>query len=133
MRRILTALFLTFALPHAALADPAAIRGVIADQIEAFKRDDFAQAFTHASPAIKGMFGTPERFGQMVRNGYPMVWRPREVRFLDLREEGGRMLQRIGVTDEAGGEHVLEYFMIETENGWQINGVTLLRGLGLAA
>ena len=133
MRRILTAVFLTLALSHAAPADPAAIRGVITDQIEAFKRDDFTQAFTHASPSIKGMFGTPERFGQMVRNGYPMVWRPREVRFLDLREEDGRVLQRIVVTDQAGGEHILEYAMIETENGWQINGVTLLRGLGLAA
>jgi hypothetical protein len=69
----------------------------------------------------------------MVRNGYPMVWRSREVRFLDLREEDGRVLQRIAVTDQAGGEHILEYAMIETENGWQINGVTLLRGLGLAA
>jgi len=133
MRRILTAVFLTLALSHAAPADPAAIRGVISDQIEAFKRDDFSHAFTHASPSIKGMFGTPERFGQMVRNGYPMVWRPREVRFLDLREEDGRVLQRIAVTDQAGGEHILEYAMIETENGWQINGVTLLRGLGLAA
>ena len=38
----------------------------------AFKAVDFAQAFTYA-PNIKGMFGTADRFGMMVRNGYPMV------------------------------------------------------------
>ena len=53
-----------------------AIESVISKQIEAFRADDFATAFTFASPNIRSMFGTPDNFGVMVRRGYPMVWRP---------------------------------------------------------
>ena len=41
---------------------------------------------------IQGMFGTPARFGLMVRNGYPMVWRPAEVEFLSVEERGSDYL-----------------------------------------
>lgn len=69
----------------AASGREAAIRGVIGSQLDAFEADDVDRAFGFASNGIRGMFGTPERFGQMVREGYPMVWRPGEVRYLELR------------------------------------------------
>jgi len=124
---------LWFALVPMGQAQDVAIQGVIARQIEAFKADDFATAFGFASPAIKGIFGTPERFGQMVRQGYPMVHRPTEVRFLELREIQGRLWQRVMMTDAAGQAHLLEYQMIETAEGWQINGVQILKGVGVGA
>ena len=40
------------------------IQAVITQQIEAFQVDDFAQAFTYASPNIQGFFGTSERIGR---------------------------------------------------------------------
>ncbi len=103
------------------------IQGVIANQVEAMRADDFASAFTYASPNIKGIFGTPERFGQMVRQGYPMVYRPKDIRFLDLRTVAGLLYQRVLVTDAEGRIHMLDYQMIETPDGWQINGVQLLK------
>ena len=54
---------------------------MISKQIEAFKADDFDTAFSFASPMIQRMFGSASTFGEMVQNGYPMVWRPAEVRF----------------------------------------------------
>ena len=102
------------------------IRNVIESQIDAFLQDDFATAFTFASPMIKRMFQTPENFGSMVRNGYPMVWRPDDVRFLEQREIEGRTFQKVMVTDRAGEIHMLEYEMIRTGEGWQINGVRRL-------
>ena len=60
-------------------ADQAAIRSVIAAQIEAFRRDDSAAAFSFASPTIQRIFGTPDQFMAMVRSGYQPVYRPREV------------------------------------------------------
>ena len=51
-----------------------------------FLQDDFATAFTFASPNIQGIFGTHQNFGQMVRSGYPMVWRPADVQYIELRE-----------------------------------------------
>ncbi len=113
-------------------AGGAAIRSVISRQIEAFKADDFATAFEFASPAIKEIFRSPDRFGAMVREGYPMVWRPRDLRFSDLREEGGRTVQSVLVTDQAGALYVLEYEMVPGPAGWQINSVTVRRSDAVA-
>lgn len=127
MRGILLALVLVAGFGPAARAqDPAAIRDVISDQIAAFRADDFGTAFTFASPMIRNMFGTPDQFGRMVREGYPMVWRPSDVQFGGLEERGGRTLQRVVVTDDRGAVHLLEYEMIPGEGGWRINGVRLL-------
>jgi hypothetical protein len=111
-------------LPAAAQEGP--IREVIQSQIDAFRADDFAQAFTFASPSIKGLFGTPENFGTMVRNGYPMVHRPAEVQMGELREVAGNLWQRVRIVDQAGRAHLLDYMMVETPEGWQINAVQLL-------
>ncbi len=106
-----------------------AIQAIIQGQIDAFLADDLDTAFTFASPGIKGMFRTPERFGEMVRSGYPMVWRPAQVRYLDLRAHppGGKV-QRVMIIDQSGALHLLDYLMIRTDAGWQIAGVQLLRG-----
>jgi hypothetical protein len=104
-----------------------AVENTIQSQIDAFKADDFDLAFTYASPNIRGIFRTPENFGQMVRNGYPMVWRPAEVRYLELRDVAGRLWQRVMITDESGRVHLLDYQMIELEGSWKINGVQLLK------
>ncbi len=109
-----------------AAAQEAPIRDTIQSQIEAFQADDFARAFTFASPTIKGMFGTPENFGAMVRNGYPMVYRPAEIQMMELREVAGDLWQRVRITDQAGAGWYLDYMMVETAEGWQINAVQIL-------
>lgn len=136
MRRIfaLTLLIWGFALPSIAQDGPeAAIQSTITNQITAFQADDFAQAFSFASPTIKGIFGTPQNFGAMVERGYPMVHRPSSVRMLGLREVDGRLWQRVMITDSAGATHLLDYQMIETTEGWQINAVQLLPQSGVGA
>ena len=131
MRFLLACLLLGLAQP--ATAQEAPIQSTITAQLDALKRDDFATAFTYASPNIKGIFGTPENFGKMVREGYPMVHRPSAVKMLDLREVAGGLWQRVLVTDGTGRSHVLDYQMIETADGWQINAVHLLQSPGTGA
>ncbi len=126
MRRGLVAMLFAAALSLPAGAQEGPIREVIQSQIDAFRADDFAQAFTFASPSIKGLFGTPENFGTMVRNGYPMVHRPAEVQMGELREVAGNLWQRVRIVDQAGRAHLLDYMMVETPEGWQINAVQLL-------
>jgi hypothetical protein len=109
--------------PAAAQDAAAEIPQVIQRQFDAFLQSDVEAAFGFASPNIRALFGTPERFGAMVQQGYPMVWRPSDVRFLDLREEGGLLWQRVRIRDEAGAVHFLDYQMVRTPMGWQINGV----------
>ena len=120
---ILTAAFL--ALPALAQEEP--IQKTIQSQLDALSRDDFTTAFTFASPMIKGMFGTPENFGLMVMQGYPMVHNPAAVKMLDLRTVAGNLWQRVMITDVEGRTHLLDYMMVETPDGWQINAVQLLR------
>ena len=129
MRLLLASLFL--ALPAAAQDAP--IRATIEHQLQAFQADDFATAFTFASPNIKAIFGTPENFGRMVTEGYPMVHRPAAVKMLELREVAGGLWQRVMITDQMGRTHLLDYQMIEAENGWQINAVHLLKAEGVGA
>jgi hypothetical protein len=126
MRNGLLAALLAAALVLPAQAQEAPIRETIQKQLDAFLADDFARAFTFASPNIKSLFGTPENFGAMVRNGYPMVYRPAEVEMGELREIAGNLWQRVRIVDQAGAAWLLDYMMIETPEGWQINAVQLL-------
>ena len=131
MKFIITAIFLSFA--AAANAQDAEIQGVIDQQFEAFKADDVDEAFSFASPNIQRLFRTPEMFGMMVQRGYPMVWRPGDVRDLALEERDGQLVQRVLITDARGAVHALEYTMIEGADGWRIDGVVLLPAPDVAA
>lgn len=123
MRTLLIACLLALGLAAPAMAQNADIEATIGAQMEAFRTGDVDRAFTYASPTIRDLFQTPENFGAMVRNGYPMVWRPSEVQYLDLREIDGALWQAVQVTDTQGRVHYLGYQMIQTENGWKINAV----------
>ncbi|MDP3196042.1 DUF4864 domain-containing protein [Tabrizicola sp.] len=126
MRNGLYAALIAAVMAWPATAQEAPIQDTIQSQIEAFQADDFARAFTFASPTIKGMFGTPENFGAMVKNGYPMVYRPAEVQMMDLRDVAGNLWQRVRITDQAGAGWLLDYMMVQTAEGWQINAVQIL-------
>jgi len=136
MRGLLLALVVmtlgAFATPSQA-QEKTEIEATIQTQMDAFRADDFEGAFAVASPFIQGMFGDANRFGMMVQRGYPMVWRNQTVRYLELRDVAGRLWQKVMVQDASGGLHILDYEMIQTENGWQINGVQLLPSPGIGA
>ncbi len=133
MRYLITALILCFGLITPASAQDTEIQATIDAQIEAFQADDFAQAFTYASPTIQQLFRTPENFGVMVRRGYPMVWRPAELRYLELVEIEGRLWQKVMITDAAGAVHILGYDMVKMDSGWKINGVQRFEPIGQSA
>ncbi len=126
MRRLFLILSLCLGMVSVAHAQETEIEANIGAQINAFKADDFVTAFTYASPNIQKLFRTPENFGAMVRNGYPMVWRPSEVRFLELREVAGLLWQKVMIVDGSGHVHLLDYQMIRQGSDWKINGVQLL-------
>ncbi len=138
MRAFVIGVFIWISMAFGALAQTVlppekGIEDTIQSQVDAFLVDDFAEAFTFASPMIQRLFGSPERFGAMVRQGYPMVWRPSEVEFLELREVAGSLWQRVMMRDASGKAHYLDYQMIDGEEGWRINGVQLVRAPGVAA
>ncbi|MDR6265961.1 DUF4864 domain-containing protein [Roseobacter sp. N2S] len=109
------------------------IKSVISSQIQSFMKDDFATAFTFAAPNIKEIFQTSDRFGQMVRQSYPMVHHPAEVVFQGLREEAGTMQQNVLIRDLQGQYFVARYSMIQVNGDWQISGVSIEQSPGVGA
>lgn len=112
--------------PDAPQVSEAGIESVISEQLDAFNGRDLDSAFSHASPMIKGLFGTPGNFGAMVRQGYPMVWDNSAARFVATRQAQGRVFQQVMIQDATGTLHMLEYAMLQTDAGWKIDGVSLL-------
>ena len=133
MIRLILAMLLAVSFASAPKAQTADVQDVISAQIEAFRADDFEKAFTYASPTIRGIFGTSERFGVMVRQGFPMVWRPGAIRFLEFRPNAGGTDQLVLIRDAEGVFHTLKYEMIETPEGWKINGVQFVGAPELGA
>ncbi|WP_439136648.1 DUF4864 domain-containing protein [Roseicyclus sp.] len=130
LRMVLAGIFASFfsLMAHAqeALDPNPEIEAVIGGQFDAFLAEDVATAWQFASPNIQRIFRDSQNFGRMVQQGYPMVWAPAQVDFIDLQSFGGILVQRVQVIDRAGNAHYLGYQMIQTENGWKINGVQIL-------
>jgi hypothetical protein len=109
--------------------DREAIRGVIEAQLNAFQHDDGARAFGYATPAIQRKFGDAATFMQMVKSGYPAVYRPRSVAFdrlVDTEFGPDQILQVIGPD---GAAYTAHYMMQKQPDGsWMINGCYLTRG-----
>ena len=115
-----------------AQADPEtakAFRTIISSQIDAFQRDAGSEAFAHASPTIKQMFGSPDNFMKMVRQGYPQVYRPKTFEFGQITKEmNGRPTQRVHIIDQSGQSWTALYaFELQPDGTWRIAGVVMLR------
>ena len=104
-------------------ADARAVRSVVAAQLDAFASDDAARAFSYAAPAIRSMFGTPERFLAMVRAGYPVVYRAASVTFLVPVRSGAEIVQAVHLTDGEGALWLATYRLERQGDGaWRIQG-----------
>lgn len=109
--------------------DRAAIQAVILAQIEAFKKDDAVRAFSFASPGIRQVFQTPERFIEMVRQGYVQIYRPLKVEFGPASRSLGTLQQIRQVVNLVGldGKKAVAYYLMErqADGSWKIGGVQL--------
>ena len=107
-------------------ADRAAIREVIQSQVEAFRQDNGEQAFSYASPAIRGLFGTADVFMDMVRQGYQPVYRPKVFDFREIVTLHGQVTQKVHVVGPDGRPVTAYYPMTQLPDGsWRINGCYL--------
>jgi hypothetical protein len=112
--------------PPVSDADRAAIRQIIQAQVDAFRRDDGAAAFGYASPNIQGMFGQPDIFMDMVRQGYQPVYRPRVFDFREIVDLHGQPAQKVHVVGPDGRPVTAIYPMTQLPDGsWRIDGCYL--------
>lgn len=110
-------------------ADAAAVRKVIEAQIDAFRKDDGARAFSYATDGIRLTFLTAENFMEMVRSQYAVVYRPRSVEFdAPVPLGADELVQPVRLTDAQGRAWLALYPMERGADGvWRTNGCQLRR------
>lgn len=115
-------------------ADARAVRKVIEAQLAAFAEDDAERAFSFAAPSIRESFGSAENFMTMVRQGYPVVYRPTSVHFLEPVLDSGTLLQRVRMTDKFGVQWMVVYSLErQDDKSWRITACVAARGDGRMA
>ena len=112
-------------------ADARAVRVLIEAQLAAFASDDASKAFSLAAPAIQTMFVNADRFLAMVRQSYPVVYRPASVSFLQPERIDGRLIQRVQMADADGTPWMVVYELErQSDRSWRIAGCVAARGQG---
>ena len=103
------------------------IQLVVRAQLNAFAADDGKRAFSLAASNIQKMFGSSDRFLQMVRDSYPVVYRPASVIFLAPSLDGKTVIQPVAMTDDQGGSWIAVYRLAKQKNKpWLIAGCVLM-------
>lgn len=105
-----------------------AIRQTVRSQLDAFANDDAEKAFALASRSIRRRFGTAQQFIALVRNDYPVVYRPASVEFYEADQIGGKVYQPVQFSDRSGQYWLAMYEVQRQPDGrWLINGSRLTR------
>jgi hypothetical protein len=107
-----------------------ASQDIISRQLEAFLSGDFARAYTFASPDIKRIFPTLERFMSMVQSGYLPVLRPGNYAFGRSEQLfDGRIQWEVLIDGPDGKGYTATYIMEQQQDGsWKVDAVMLRRG-----
>jgi hypothetical protein len=112
-------------------SDARAVREVIQAQLDAFRKDDSERAFGLAAVGIRDIFGTAQKFMEMVRKSYPVVYRPKSVLFESPVLVEGQVVQPVRMTDDEGRGWIAIYPMQRQPDGsWKTNGCQLARLAG---
>lgn len=104
--------------------DQTAVRAVIQAQINAFKKDDAETAYSFAAPGIQQMFGSPEVFIGMVKNGYGPIYRPLRIEFGKASRAADGVMQIVKIVG-LDGKKILAYYLMQRQGdgSWKIAGV----------
>jgi hypothetical protein len=106
--------------------EEAAVRRVVASQLQAFAEDDADRAFEAATPGVRKAIGNSGRFLAMVRGSYPMVYRPSTVTFLKPQEDDGVVLQMVQIADSDNKSWIALYTLErQPDFSWRISGCTV--------
>ncbi len=107
---------------------------VVRAQLKAFAADDAKSAFSFATSDLQKMFGGAEQFMQMVRDSYPVVYRPASVTLYKPQPDGPAVMQRVALTDGQGNAWIAVYRLEQqTNKAWRIAGCVLMPDTGQRA
>jgi hypothetical protein len=107
-------------------ADELAVRSTVQGQLAAFAADDAKRAFAYAAPNVREALGTAAAFMAMVREAYPVVYRPASVAFLKPDNNHGQVSQRVQMVDATGEHWLATYSLQRSRKGWLITGCVVV-------
>ena len=141
MTNLLKRAFL-FALPEAFLAlqtlmpvhaealsakDEKAVQTVVQNQLAAFASGNADKAFSYAAPDLRKSIGSSAAFMAMVKNSYPVVYRPASVVFLKAEGSGDEMVQKVQMLDASGTPYLAVYSLQrQKDKTWRISGCAVV-------
>ena len=133
MKRFFLILAITFAaVPALAQDNPSAneaYKAIITHQLNAIAQDDAAAAYSEAAPNVQKIFPSPDIFINMVRGGYPAVYRNKQFSFGEAGIDSiGRPFQKVEILGMDGVRYEGIYFMERQPDGlWKISGVVMAK------
>ena len=114
--------------------DDKAVQAMVQSQLAAFAADDAKSAFSYATPELRKVFGSPATFMAMVKNSYPVVYRPASVAFLKPEGSGSEAVQRVQMLDADGTSYLAVYSLQRQKDmTWRISGCAVVENKGSMA
>ena len=114
--------------------DEKAVQAVVQSQLAAFAKDDADKAFSYAAPELRKVIGSSAAFMAMVKNSYPVVYRPASVAFLKPEGSGSDVIQRVQMLDASGASWLALYSLQrQKDKTWRISGCTVVENKGRMA
>ena len=114
--------------------DEKAVQAVVQSQLAAFAADDASKAFSFAAPELRKAIGSPAAFMAMVKNSYPVVYRPASVAFLKPDGSGDEVVQRVQMLDANGTSYLAVYSLQrQKDKTWRISGCAVVENKGRMA
>ncbi|MBW4697380.1 MAG: DUF4864 domain-containing protein [Aphanocapsa lilacina HA4352-LM1] len=97
------------------------LEAVIQSQLSAFRKGDYAKAYTFASQGIRRRIPAAV-FSEMVRSAYPAIARSHSARFGPILDDGDQAVVHV-VVEGAEQRATYAYLMIREGSAWKVNSV----------
>ena len=114
--------------------DEKAVQTVVQNQLAAFAKDDADKAFSYAAPELRKTIGSSAAFIAMIKNSYPVVYRPASVAFLKAEVSGDGVVQRVQMLNASGTSYLAVYSLQrQKDKTWRISGCAVVENKGRMA
>lgn len=101
-------------------------RRIITSQLAALQNGDADGAWAFAHGSIRAIFGSPDRFYQMVDQGYRPLIDFTRISFQEAEQAGQVWIQPVRLNDLNNDEYIAFYAMQPNAEGeWRISGVQI--------
>ena len=103
-------------------ADARNIRGMIREQLAAFRAGDANRAWRFASEGIRQTFGQPDRLLALIQQKYRALIDLKQLSFGDWQLTPDGLGIELDVVDTGYRRHRMLYLMVLEADGWKVNG-----------